>query len=122
MGLTNFDAVVFDLFGTLIEAPSRRGPRQMAQVLDVDADAFLETWGRFTDARDRGALTTEAAIRAALDSMGSSATPAAMESAVRIRRETSRHSLEAREGAIEMLDALRAVGYAIGLATNCSIE
>ena len=59
--VSGYDAVIFDLYGTLIDLPGtqERGRTRMANVLGVEVDRFLEAWGRFRLQRHTGQLTVE---------------------------------------------------------------
>ena len=120
-----YDAVMFDLYGTLIDGPYRQESArvEMAGVLGVQPAEFQEAWRQFRTQRDTGHLTTvEAEIEAAMGWLGVEAKAHMIEAAKAIRYRSIRESLEPRPGAIKLLKALRTKDYALGLLSNCSPE
>ncbi len=120
-----YDAVIFDLYGTLIDGPyGQESARvEMAKVLGVQPAEFEESWRRFRLQRDAGQLSTvETEIEAAMGGLGAEAKPHAIEAAKAIRYQSIRESLEPRPEAIELLKSLRTRGYKLGLLSNCSSE
>ena len=119
-----YDAVIFDLYGTLIDLPDpqERGRIQMANVLGVEVDVFRKAWGRFRLQRDTGLLTAEESIVATMDSLAVVVGPDAILAAKAVRYESIREQLAPRPGAISLLKTLKAQGYSLGLLSNCSIE
>ena len=118
-----YDAVTFDLYGTLIDLPYRQLSAQveMANILGVEADEFIEAWQQFRQLRDTGQLATvDSVIEAAMGWLGVKAKPHAIEGARAIRYRSIRERLEPRPGAVELLKALRDQGYLLGLLSNCS--
>jgi len=57
-----YQAVIFDLFGTLVSEPSRRKQQsvlwEMAAVLSVPADDFVRLWAETMDKRHLGILSS----------------------------------------------------------------
>ncbi len=119
-----YDAVVFDLFGTLIDGPlGQKAARiEMASVLGVEPEEFDAAWGQFRYQRDTGQLATLEAIEAAMRFVGTTADLDRIKAAKIIRYRSVRASLEPRPGALELLKTLRTKGYALGLVSNCSLE
>ena len=120
-----YDAVMFDLYGTLIDGPYRQESArvEMAGVLGVQPAEFQDAWRRFRTQRDTGHLASvEAAIEAAMGWLGVEAKPHSIEAAKAIRYRSIRESLTPRPGAIKLLKALRTKDYALGLLSNCSPE
>ena len=122
--IRKYDAVILDLYGTLIDLPDtqEQGRARMANTLGVEVDRFLEAWARFRLQRDTGQLTVEESIVATMDSLGVSVGPDATRAAKELRYQSIRTQLAPRPGAIALLKTLRAQGYALGLLSNCSIE
>lgn len=120
-----YDAVIFDLYGTLIDLPYRQlsARVEMANILGVQPDEFIEAWQQFRQLRDTGQLATvDSAIEAAMGWLGVEAKPHAIEGARAIRYRSIRERLEPRPGAVELLKTLRDQGYLLGLLSNCSPE
>ena len=119
-----YDAVIFDLYGTLIDLPDtqEQGRAQMANILGVEVNRFLEAWGRFRLQRDTGLLTVEESIVATIDYLGVAVEPDAIRAAKAVRYQSIRAQLAPRPGAISLLKTLEAQDYSLGLLSNCSIE
>ena len=122
-----YQAVVFDLFGTLIDNLSRSGHEsilaEMAETIGVDAAAFTEEWVASVRDRMAGRLgTVEENIQAICRRLG--ATPAAdgLHRAVAYKLTYTRRTLAPRDGALECLAELRRAGLKTGLVTDCSSE
>ena len=119
-----YDAVIFDLYGTLIDLPVTQGQgrARMASTLGIEADRFREAWGRFRLQRDKGLLTVEESIVATIDYLGVVVEPDAIRAAKAARYQSIRAALAPRPGAISLLKSLKAQDYSLGLLSNCSIE
>jgi len=125
-----YDAVVFDLFGTLVPSPSPEpfivDHRRTAELLGVDPDAYLQAWyaqpmslrrsiGLFADVAQ--------AIQAVCDKLEVAITDEQMADAVSRRIETTRQALMTpRHDAIDTLDSIGAKGLRRGLISDCSAE
>ena len=119
-----YDAVIFDLYGTLIDLPGtqEQGRARMAGTLGIEVDRFREAWGRFRLPLDKGLLTVEESIVATVDYLGAVVEPDAIRAAKAVRYQSIRAQLEPRPGAISLLKSLKAQNYSLGLLSNCSIE
>jgi putative hydrolase of the HAD superfamily len=120
-----FEAVVFDLFGTLVPEFSKSDffetVRDMARVLRVDRDRFEEAWTQTAEARQTGGFATiEANVRHICGSLGVDAPDDAMAAALDLRLELYRTWFHARRGALETLMELKTRGYPIGLVSMCA--
>jgi putative hydrolase of the HAD superfamily len=121
-------AVVFDLFGTLIPNlvadEYRRVTDAMAACVGAPPDDFAriygsETWHR----RATGVLgRTEDAIAYTCRSLGLPSEEVGIAKATRVRLDLTRRSLRPLPGAIETLTVLRDRGYKVGLISDCSAE
>lgn len=122
-----YKAVIFDLFGTLIENFSRSEYAavftEMADILSVPAEEFLRLWGEAFDQRATGAFaTTEAAIKNLSLKFNPQVTDDQINQATRIRTDYTVRSINPREGALEVLGSLKAAGYRTGLISDCTRE
>ncbi len=120
-----FDAVVFDLFGTLVPEFSREefydAVRAMAVVLDADLTAFEAAWNGSALARQTGVFATvEENVRAICSSLGAHPSDTQVELALDVRRELYRARFIPRVGAVETLAELKARRYPIGLISMCA--
>jgi len=122
-----YDAVIFDLFGTLADNPSAeesdRAYRAVANALALPHDAFREAWRTSMSERDIGTFGgVEGDLRDVCRRLGQSPLPARIEAATRLRLALYRRYLAPRDGAVETLRQLRARGLRIGLISNCANE
>jgi putative hydrolase of the HAD superfamily len=121
-----FEAVIFDLFGTLVDdfatSVGQTYP-DLAEVLEVPYDQFMQFWRQTSEMRTAGAFqTVEASIEHVCSIMGVTVRSEKMSKAVQIRLLHTRQALKARPGAVETLARLKTAGYKTGLLSNCSIE
>jgi putative hydrolase of the HAD superfamily len=121
-----FKAIIFDLFGTLVDdfISSGRGMyAELAAALAVPHEPFMRLWAQTSEMRTIGAFqTVEASIEYVLDAMNVHAQPEQIKKAVEIRLKYIRQALQPRPNAIETLRQLKNHDYKIGLLSNCSIE
>jgi putative hydrolase of the HAD superfamily len=120
-----FDAVIFDFFGTLVY--NRPWGDEMnaavAEVLNVPVDGFLREWAKTAHARTTGAYPSVGDnIEQVCRTLGVAITPARVERAVAIRLDYTRRNLRPKEGTLELVSRLRAMGLKIGLLSNCTPE
>ncbi len=120
-----FEAVVFDLFGTLVPEFSKsdffESVRDMARALGADEDRFEEAWIQTAEARQTGVFpTVEDNVRHICLSLGVDAPDDAVAVALDLRLGLYRTWFHPRRGALETLLELKARGYPIGLVSMCS--
>ena len=122
----NFQAVIFDLFGTLIgdfAASGRSVVTDMAAALAVPYEQFTSAWNETLERRIIGAFqTVEANIEYVLNAMNADARVEQIEKAVEIRMRSIRQVLEPKPDAIRTLSELKTRGFQLGLISNASIE
>jgi putative hydrolase of the HAD superfamily len=122
-----YKAVIFDLFGTLIDNFSRTEYAavfaEMAGILAVPSEEFLSSWSEAFDQRATGVFpTTRDAIKDLARRLNPQVTDAQIEDATRIRLDYTKRSINPREGAIEVPDYLRKTGYKTCLISDCTCE
>ena len=122
-----YQAVIFDLFGTLIDNFSRREYEtvfgEMAAVLGVPHAEFLHTWAEsFTDRATGVYPTTADAVGTLSKKLNVAVTREQVDQAVSIRLDYTLRSISPRDGATEVLAQLRADGYKTGLISDCTCE
>jgi putative hydrolase of the HAD superfamily len=122
-----YDAVVFDLFGTLAASFSvqeyERALSEMACALSAPRDDFARLWLASFNERCTGKFESPAAnIEHICLALHLPVSPKAVEAAARIRFDFSRRSMAPLPGAVEALERLKASGYKTGLLTDCSWE
>lgn len=125
-----YDAVIFDLFGTLVDnvtdAIFHTCLRETAELLGIPCAAFIACWVEesFRHQRRVGILPSTAA-QIAYISRQFDITPTAemLADAVRLQRERfGLGSLTPRPGTLDTLAKLTARGYQLGLLSDCSWE
>ena len=123
----NYDAVIFDLFGTLVnifrvdEHDQMTG--RMAAALSAPADEFTKEWVNTFPQRVTGEFaTTEENIRHVAKTLKLKPTEVQVQEARTIRWDFSKDSLQPKLHAIETLKDLREAGLKIGLISDCSSE
>jgi putative hydrolase of the HAD superfamily len=124
--VTAFDAVVFDLYGTLVPEFGRtaffESVRAMAELLGCDVDAFEREWGRTAVLRQTGGYPDGMAgnVRAICSTLGVDVDDAALAHALEPRTEMYRRFFHPRPGAVETVSELHRRGYPIGLISMCA--
>jgi putative hydrolase of the HAD superfamily len=123
-----YDAVLFDLFGTLVPAfPAvdfRRSLDGMAEALGMEAEAFHRSWA-FETWKDRATgvfETVEDNLRAICTSQGVTVTHAQLARAVELRVRFTRSVLRPRPGVLAVLNELRSRRIWLGLVSDSSAE
>lgn len=121
-----YEAVIFDLFGTLVD--DLVGPRysdvftRIASALSVPYDGLRQMWSDTYYQRSTGGFkTVEANIRHICRQLGLQPEDDDISHAARIRNEYARHvMMTPRVGAVEVLSELKERGYRIGLVSDCT--
>jgi putative hydrolase of the HAD superfamily len=121
-----FEAVFFDLFGTLVDdfgSSVGQMHHEMAAALAVPYEPFMQFWGQTAKMRIIGVFdSVEANIEYVCDAMKASPQAEQIERTVEIRMQYIRKALQPRPHAINTPSELKNQGYKIGLLSNCSIE
>ncbi len=122
----NYRAIIFDLFGTLVNdfmSVAGQSHDELAVILGVPYEPFMKQWRDITGRRTLGEFqTVEASIEYVCGTLGAAVTPAQMTKAVEFRLEYTRRALVPKPDAVATLQQLRNDGFKIGLLSNCSIE
>jgi putative hydrolase of the HAD superfamily len=122
-----YDAVIFDLFGTLVDNVSfhdyQRSLSAMAAPLGVPSKDFHHLWRETARSRGTGLFATiEANIAHICHRLGRHGVADRVVAATRLRLDLTRQTLTPRRDALEMLGSLKAHGYSIGLISDCAPE
>jgi putative hydrolase of the HAD superfamily len=124
--IMKFQAVIFDLFGTLIDDFSASaGPvnTEMAAALGVPYEQFMSVWHQTLEMRIVGAFeTVEANIAYVLNALNEHARVEQIENAVEIRMRCIGQVLQPKPDAVSTLSQLKTRGFKLGLISNASIE
>jgi putative hydrolase of the HAD superfamily len=120
-------AIIFDLFGTLVDSYSVQGYNRlltdMASALELHYEDFSKPWRDTTYERGIGIFkTTEESIRYICNIFKVSKSDKNIKKCEQIRLENTRKVLTPKNGVVDILKSLRVLGYKIGLITNCSAE
>jgi putative hydrolase of the HAD superfamily len=121
------DAVLFDLFGTLVpnlpNAYWRKTYHDVAQFLEVDSETFMTEWDKLFEHRMVGKFQrVEDQVRATLAAFGASASEASLARAAQMKHAFLLTALQPKEDAVHCLQELRARGFKLALVTDCSWE
>jgi putative hydrolase of the HAD superfamily len=121
-----FKAVIFDLFGTLVDdfgSSVGEMHHEMAAALAVPYEQFMQPWGQTAKMRIIGAFdTVEASIKYVCDMISVRPGAEQISKAVEIRMKYIRQALQPRPDAINTPSELKNQGHKIGLLSNCSME
>ena len=121
-----FKAIIFDLFGTLVDDFASSAGEMYAELtaaLAVPHEPFMRLWAQTSEMRTIGAFqTVEASIEYVCHAMNVRVEADQMQEAVQIRLKYIRKALRPRPNAVAMIEQLKNEGYKIGLLSNCSIE
>ncbi len=124
-----YDAVIFDLFGTLVPSLCVRryetAVRKMAACVDADEQSFVSLWM----AKERSHKhmlgifpSLGAGVRDVCDRLGVRPNQQAVAEAETICTEAVRESLVPRDDSITTLEKLKGMGLKLGLMSDCSPE
>lgn len=122
-----YDAVVFDLFGTLVSFSTGEEYRvvldKMADILQVTPENFSKTWfdtyverfvGKFASTADNLAQVCQ--------TLGATPSDGDIKQAESVRLEFTRNSLKPVSDVPDSINKLKSGGHKIGLISDCSIE
>ena len=126
------DAVIFDLYGTLVDNAFAPGPigesfrhtvGSIAEVLGAPVNEFLQLWDKTGDWRITGVYPSfESYVTVLCGELGVVPEPAQVVEALRLRMVLARGLLTPRRDCAATLSRLQARGYKIGLMTDSSLE
>jgi putative hydrolase of the HAD superfamily len=122
-----YAAVIFDLFGTLVDNFSRREYAsmlaEMASVLGVPPDDFIRLWFDTGERRTLGILSgPDGNIEHVCRELRLSPEEPRRQQAAAIRSGYTRRSIVPRPDAVDVLSHLKSAGYRTGLISDCSSE
>ncbi len=127
-----YDAVIFDLFGTLVDntefldfsrSEYNRTLSNVAAALSIPEPDLLRLWSETVHERDAGLFPSmEKYFRHICREIGVKADARQIANAVELRLEYLRSVLTPRNHTVETLTELKASGYRLGLISDCSSE
>lgn len=121
--MSRYTAVIFDLWGTLIDWPSNDASAalsRMAQAVGADPSHFAKAWAAACAARWTGDL--ELSLRSVCRSLGLHPTQETVIAAITHRIQFHRSLFTPRPDALATVSALRESGHKLGLISDCSSE
>jgi putative hydrolase of the HAD superfamily len=123
---TKYDAVIFDLFGTLVDIFSLEEYRillnDLCAVLGVSPADFTSRWDEKADERALGTVPVAEQLAELCRGLGVDVTPEQLARAVEMRVDFVRGALVPRDDAAATLAALRERGLKVGVISDCSEE
>ncbi len=132
VSVSKYKAVIFDLWGTLVDdvvhpEANRLAYQQMtdklANWLGVDRGEFSKAWDASGAKRTIGGFpSTEAALSHICRGLGVDPGEERIHAVAEMRYEYVRDALTPRPGAVKTLSTLKDSGYRVGLISNCSEE
>ena len=124
-----YRAVIFDLYGTLVddllyprrqEVRYRRWKSEAAAILGVPVDDFTRAWSDTVPMQSVGKIAGAHAPYAVIcDTLDIDASYEQLEQAAAVGLEYVRRALKPREGTVQTLARLRDAGVKTGLISNC---
>lgn len=122
-----YEAVIFDLFGTLIDSFStreyERALADMASFLSAPVEKFVELWMATYDGRATGQYeTTARCVEHVCAEIGLRPSPRQVAAAAQMRLDFTRRGLIPRDGSVETLTWLKRHAYKTGLISDCAAE
>jgi putative hydrolase of the HAD superfamily len=120
-------AIIFDLFGTLIDSFSVQKYKQvlseMASSLSLPEEPFYELWHNSFNQRALGTFKTlEESFKFISNKLDIPLDTDGIEHAIKIRLKYTQEALNPRDDAIPTLKQLKMKGYNVGLITDCTFE
>lgn len=121
-----YKAVIFDLFGTLIENMSVTDYRVLLEdvtnLITTDQEQFIDLWLEYNNERMTGAHNNADSLKTVLQTMGLSPDPSTIAAALDVFNTPVEQRLKASNETLNTLSALHQRGYITTLASNCSAE
>ena len=122
-----YKAVIFDLFGTIIDnfsqAEYEEVLSEMASVLNAPSREFSRLWfGSFKERMTGDLDTPRGSIMYICKKLNLKATEEEIDHASQIRLEFSARHMVPRPGSVDVIIRLKSGGYKIGLISDCSQE
>lgn len=122
-----YKAVIFDLFGTLVDIFSRsereRVLNEMSSALSIPADEFSRLWNAGDDARTLGKVSSPVVMLEEIcRHLAITPTQEKLDLASKARIDYYSRNLKPRPEAVPTLTKLKNQGCRIGLISNCATE
>ena len=119
-----FDAVLFDLFGTIIPRPERsrhkKMMRDLAEIAEVDSDLFADVWISTNRERvSRYGTDTDRMMKSVLDRFDLVLDQASVQKMTKVWYDMTTSHFYFFDDVIPAFEDLKRDGMKIGLLTNC---
>ncbi len=119
-----YKAVVFDLYGTLVDNFSRKAydkvQEEMAKILGVPYPKFWQTMGDTLNDRSLGTLSGEETIVEVCRRLDAKVDRTQIEQTIALKHEFTKNSIVPESEVLEALGLLKHRGLRLGLITNCN--
>lgn len=117
------EAVIFDLFGTLVpkwsSSLASATLRRLCEILQLDHETFRRAWRRTTIARETGEVSWERGLQLAIEAC-TAVEPQRLDEAIATWLELVRSRLTPREDVLDVLTTCRRHGLRVGLLSDCN--
>jgi putative hydrolase of the HAD superfamily len=125
--VTRIEAVVFDLFGTLVpEFPLRAWEAMfegMANAVGAEVDGFRRAWDDTIVGRQTGGFRDMAHnVEAICDRLGLAPSAGDVRTALQVRDDLYAEWFRPQPGAVDTLEILRERGMPLALCSNCALD
>jgi len=122
-----YKAIIFDLFGTIIDNFTRSEYEnvlaEMATILKAPPDGFLRLWLDSFFERTTGVHKTQReSIEYICRTLDIQVSESQVAHASRVRQDYTAHSVKPRPGSVEILKQIKSDGYKTALISDCSGE
>ncbi|MFX1442606.1 MAG: HAD family hydrolase [Promethearchaeota archaeon] len=122
-----YDAIIFDLFGTLVDNPTFQDYNQllsqMASVLSLPSKKFSDLWIETAQNRAIGIFkTTEENLRYIHNALQINVNENQLKKVIQFKLDFTRKGLTPKSDAIKTLSELKNRDLKIGLISNCSAD
>jgi putative hydrolase of the HAD superfamily len=121
-----YKAVIFDLFGTLVEnlpeSEYKLVLAKMASVISADQDQFVNTWNEYFDDLMTGRQEADKCIGLVCRKMGLAPVDGLLNNAYEVLSDCVKLKLEPPTDTLVAISNLNDKNYIIGMISNCSNE
>lgn len=122
-----YKAIIFDLFGTLVDNHSVKEYKNMlfnmSAILEIEPAEFINEWWDSFEMRMLGRLKgSKENIEYICDKTGKKVSKDRIEKAAKIRLNFEKDALKPRKNCIKTLNKLIALNYKLGLISDCEYE
>jgi putative hydrolase of the HAD superfamily len=122
-----YEAVIFDLFGTLVNSYSYEGYlhifRMVASNLGVPLEDFRKLWSETAPMRALGTISSiEANMKRICEQLGVECDEGQIEFVTKYRNDFIARTMTPQEDAFKVLTRIKSMGLKTGLISNCSLE